>query len=254
MRLTIDTVDSTLVQEHDGVRHVMPLYGSEAFELISQQWLKIGWNQKYSYQFTWLGRPIVQLPQDMMRVQEVIWQVKPDWIVETGVAHGGSLVYYASLCRSIGTGRVIGIDIEIREHNRKAIECHPLSPLISLLEGDSNSPAIVGAVKSMVRPGESVFVILDSCHSKAHVLKELEAYHSLVTAGSYIVATDGIMRDLHDVPRGERLWKDDNPAAAAEEFARTHTEFVLEQPPRLFDESYLTDNVTYWPRAWLRRR
>jgi cephalosporin hydroxylase len=128
-----------------------------------------------------------------------------------------------------------------------------MSPRITLIEGDSVSPETVSKVRSLIKPDDKVLVILDSCHTKDHVTKELEAYHSLVSAGSYIVATDGIMRDLHDVPRGSSEWKDDHPAAAAEGFAERHSEFVLEQPQWPFNESELSENVTHWPNAWLRK-
>ena len=200
-----------------------------------------------------MGRPIIQLPEDMIRIQEVIYQVKPDVIIETGIAHGGSLIYYASLFKAMGKGRVIGVDIEIRPHNRKAIEEHELFPYITLIEGSSTDSAILNQVKSLMKPGEVVLIILDSNHSKAHVADELEAYHDLVTPGSYLVATDGIMKDLHDVPRGNPEWIWDHPTAAAAEFAEQHPEFVLEQPKWPFRESDLTENVTHWPGAWLRR-
>src|SRR5215471_1972585 len=137
MKLIIDTVAKTLIREDGAERSEFSLYSREAFELISHQWLKVGWNQKYTYTFSWLGRPIIQLPDDMVRLQEVIYRLKPDVLVETGVAHGGSLVFYASLFQSMGRGRVIGVDIEIRPHNRAAIEAHELSHLITLVEGNS---------------------------------------------------------------------------------------------------------------------
>lgn len=254
MKLTIDTDARTLSIDTHGKTETMPLYGKRAFELLSEQWIKVGWNEKYAYSFTWMGRPVIQLPEDMLRTQEVIYKVKPDVVVETGVAHGGSLIYYASLCTAMGKGRVIGVDIEIRAHNRAAIEAHEMSHLITLIEGDSTAAATVDRVRSAIRPGERVLVILDSNHTKDHVARELVAYHSLVSAGSYIVATDGIMKDLHDVPRGDGTWVDDHPTAAAAEFAAAHPEFVLEQPPWPFNESTLSENVTYWPGAWLRRR
>lgn len=186
-------------------------------------------------------------------MQEVIFQVKPDVIIETGVAHGGSLVFYASLCKAMGKGRVIGIDIEIRTHNREAIETHSLADRIALIEGSSTAPDIVAKVKSMVIPGEVVLVILDSNHTYAHVLAELQAYAELVTPGSYVVATDGIMHDLADVPRGTSSWATDNPTHAARDFCGQHPEFVVEQPKWPFSESELTQNITHWPGAWLRR-
>lgn len=253
MRLTIDTDRGVLVQEEGGETREVPLYSKPAFELISEQWLRVGWNQKYVYNFAWLGRPVIQLPEDMLRIQEVIYRVQPDVIVETGVAHGGSLVYYASLCKVLGKGRVVGIDIEIRPHNRQAIEAHELFPFITLIEGSSVAPETVELVNEDVGAGAQCLVILDSCHTKAHVAAELEAYHTLVQPGSYIVATDGSMKDLHDVPRGEPEWEWDHPTAAAAEFAASHPEFAIEQPPWPFSESELTENITHWPGAYLRR-
>lgn len=254
MKLSIDTERRTLTLSESDEVSVFDLYSTRAFELISQQWLRVGWNQKYVYTFSWMGRPIIQLPEDIMRTQEVIYRLRPDVIVETGVAHGGSLIFYASLCKVLGKGRVVGVDIEIRSHNRRAIEAHELFPYITLVEGDSVSSHVVDKVRSCVKPGESAIVFLDSNHTKEHVLRELEAYHRLVTPGSYIVATDGIMRDVHDVPRGTPDWTWNNPATAAEEFLRNHEEFVLEQPPWPFCESGLVTNVTHWPAAWLRRK
>jgi cephalosporin hydroxylase len=254
MKLTIDTTAKLLIQEVNGKSHKIDLYSREAFEILSHQWLKVGWNQKYTYTFTWMGRPIIQLPEDMIRIQEIIYKIKPDVIIETGIAHGGSLIFYASLCKVLGKGRVIGIDIEIRPHNRKAIESHELFPLITLIEGSSTSPEIINHVKSLIKSKETVLVILDSCHSKNHVLDELEKYSSLVTPGSYIVATDGIMKDLYDVPRGKLEWKWDNPVEAVVEFVSKHPEFVMEEPKWDFNESELNKHVTHWPCAFLRRK
>src|SRR5882672_10986567 len=144
MKLTIDTEAKSLRLENDGQERDIPLYSDEAFEVISDQWLKVGWNQKYPYTFSWMGRPIIQLPEDVIRIQEVIYRVKPDVIVETGVAHGGSLILYASLCKAMGRGRVVGVDIEIRAHNRAAIEAHELAGYITLIEGSSVAPETVG--------------------------------------------------------------------------------------------------------------
>lgn len=253
MKITLDTEKKIIIEENKGEIKTHDLYSRESFELISRFWLKVGWSVKYPYTFSWFGRPVIQLPEDMIRVQEVLFKVQPDVIIETGVAHGGSLIFYASLCKAIGKGRVVGVDIEIRPHNRAAIESHPLFPCITLIEGSSTDRLIVERVKSMVRDDEKVLVILDSNHSKQHVLDELEAYHQLVSPGSYIVVTDGIMGDLHDVPRGFAEWKWDNPTEAAREFQQSHPEFVLEQPAWSFNESELRKNVTHWPGAWLKR-
>lgn len=253
MKIIIDDVENILTIETSANKKYISLYSKEAFEIISHQWLKMGWNEKYIYTFSWMGRPVIQLPEDMIRIQEVIYRIKPDVIIETGVAHGGSLIYYASLCKAMEKGRIIGIDIEIRPHNRTAIENHELASYITLIEGDSTDNAIVNQVKALVNPNEIVLVILDSNHVKHHVLKELNAYSPLVTKGSYIVATDGHMKDLHDVPRGEPEWIWDNPTEAALEFTAKSPEFVIEQPEWAFNESELTENITHWPGAYLRR-
>jgi cephalosporin hydroxylase len=253
MRLIVDTEAAELQVEQGGTFERFPLFSREAFERLSEEWLRIGWNLKYSYTFSWLGRPVIQLPEDLVRIQEVIHRVQPDVIIETGVAHGGSLVFYASLCKAMDKGRVIGVDIEIRSHNRQAIEVHPLASLVTLLEGSSVDPAVVSRVRSLVRPGETVLVLLDSNHTRAHVAAELEAYAPLVTPGSYLAAADAIMRSVAHTPRGQEGWTEDNPATAVSEFAARHPEFVLEQPAWPFNESELSHNVTYWPDGWLRR-
>ena len=251
MKLTIDEAARTLTDHDRG--QVIDLYSPEAFELLSRQWLRVGWSLKHVYSFTWLGRPLIQLPEDVVRLQEVIYTVKPDVIVETGVAHGGSLVFSAGLCKAIGRGRVVGVDIEIRPHNRRAIETHELASMITLIEGDSASPAIVKEVRRHIAPGDRVLVILDSNHTKAHVAAELEAYGPLVTPGSYLVATDGSMEFLADVPRGKPEWTWDNPKAAATEFSAHHPEFRLEEPVWQFNEGQIRQRVTHWPGAFLRR-
>ena len=189
-----------------------------------------------------------------MRIQEVVFAVQPDVIIETGVAHGGSLIFYASLCKAMGKGRVVGIDIEIRPHNRKAIEEHFLASWITLVEGSSIAPEVAARVKALPRPGERVIVMLDSCHTKEHVLAELEAYAPLVSPGSYIVAMDGIMGEVVGAPRTQADWTWNNPTQAAGEFAGRPPEFALVEPPFLFNEGTITERVTYWPGAFLRRR
>lgn len=254
MRLVIDTDARTVTtQTQTGGQATYPLDSPEAFQLISEHWVTVGWTQKYAYGFTWLGRPIIQLPEDMIRIQEVIHRVQPDVILETGVAHGGSLIYYASLCKATDRGRVIGVDIEIRSHNRKAIEEHPLSSYITLIEGSSTDLGTLAKVRSLIQPGERVLVLLDSCHTKAHVRTELDAYASLVGPGSYIVATDGIMAAVAGRPGSKPGWEWDNPSEAAREFAAANPHFKLEEPGFLFNEGKVGHQVTYWPAAYLRR-
>jgi cephalosporin hydroxylase len=256
MKLVVDLSNNemTILDDEAGSRSV-PVYSTEGFEILSDLWVKVGWNQRYPYTFSWMGRPIIQLPEDMVRLQEVIWRLKPGVLIETGIAHGGSLIYYASLFEAMKQGRVVGIDIEIRAHNRSAIEKHLLAHRISMIEGSSIDPAIVAAARAHVKPGETVLVLLDSNHSYQHVLAELRAYSGLVTVGSYIVATDGLMGRLHDAPRGTPAWATDNPERAARDFAAENPDFRLEDPAPewLFNESQLRRTPTHWPGAWLRR-
>ena len=247
MKIIIDTAVRSLTTIEGDVHRTCDLYSKDAFETISLQWVKMGWSLGYYDTFTWMGRPILQLPEDLIRLQEAVYRVRPDVIVETGVFRGGSLMFHATLCQALGKGRVIGIDNQIQGGVREAISKHVLAPHITLLEGDSTSREVVGAVASMIRPGESVLVILDSCHTKDHVRKELECYSRFVTRGSYIIAADGIMRDLTDVPLGQSEWATDNPLIAADEFAACHPEFHRQHPAEL------SAKVTYWPGAWLER-
>jgi cephalosporin hydroxylase len=249
--IQIDIQGGTLTQADGG--RALPLGSPQAFSILSKVWLRAGWEAKYSYGFTWMGRPVIQLPEDLIRLQEVVYSLKPDIIIETGVAHGGSLVFHASLCRVIGAGRVVGVDVEIRPHNRQAIESHELFHLITLIEGDSTAPSTVRKVAELCGGAGCVLVVLDSCHSKSHVLEELKAYSPLVTKGSYIIATDGIMRDVTGVEGAKQDWTWDNPAEAATEFVASHPGFVIEEPPFVFNEGRITERVTYWPSGYIRR-
>jgi cephalosporin hydroxylase len=253
-RVIVDTEKGEVTVERDGHQTRHPMASPEAFEAVSRAWLRCGWDAKYVYSFSWLGRPIIQLPEDMVRLQELITEVQPAVIVETGVAHGGSLVLWASLCRALDHGRVIGVDIEIRPHNREALEAHVLAPLITLIEGSSTDPEIVARVRSDIGPDEPVFVILDSNHTKEHVLGELEAYAPLIGPGSYIVAMDGIMGDLAGAPRTSEDWSWNNPRVAVEEFVSRHPEFEVASPPFPFNEGAVRDRVTYGPGGIVRRR
>jgi cephalosporin hydroxylase len=251
--IKVDLEQGTVSVEEGGQTTTHRLDTAEAFNIISDVWLRAGWDNKYVYSFTWLGRPIIQLPEDMFRLQEVIHSVRPDVIVETGVAHGGALVFYASLCKAMGHGRVIGVDVEIRPHNRAAIESHILAPLITMIEGSSIDPGVVDSVRSRIEPGERVLMLLDSRHTKDHVLAELDAYSTLVGTGSYIVAMDGIMEKVVGAPRTEPDWSWNNPRQAALEFVAAHPEFTIEEPSFLFNEGNVTERVTYWPSAFIKR-
>jgi cephalosporin hydroxylase len=251
--IKIDLENNCVIVEDEQGDTTFALDTPEAFSIISDAWLRCGWDNKHVYSFTWLGRPIIQLPEDMFRIQEVIYQIKPDVIIETGIAHGGSLIYYATLCKAMGRGRIIGIDIEIRPHNRKAIEEHELFEYITLIEGSSIDQRSVEKLKPLIRSDDKVFVILDSNHSKKHVLKELEIYSKLVSVGSYIVVSDGIMENLVGAPRSQPDWSWNNPKSAAEFFVQKNPDFTIEEPAFPFNEGNIQKRITYWPNAWLKR-
>jgi cephalosporin hydroxylase len=253
MKIELDLDNGTVSVVGDPGRRGIALATAEGFALASKAWLRAGWDAKHVYSFTWFGRPIIQLPEDMIRLQEVIWTMRPDVIVETGVAHGGSLVFYASLFEAMGKGRVVGVDIEIRPHNRTALEAHPLFHRIDLVEGSSTSSDVVAKVKSRLKPEDRVLVLLDSKHTQDHVLAELELYSPLVSVGSYIVAMDGIMGDVTGAPRTSPDWATNNPAEAAHKFAAANPRFVIEEPSFAFNEGTVRGWVTYWPSGFLKR-
>jgi cephalosporin hydroxylase len=253
VKLVIDTVARTLAQSQNGQETTVPLFSKEAFEAVSLEWVRIGWSLCYYRNFSWFGHPILQLPEDLLRLQEVIYRVRPKIIVETGVYRGGSLLFHATLMEAMGTGSVIGIDQAIPGEVRQSIAAHRLGSRISLIEGNSTDPSVVSKAAKLIGPVEPVLVILDSGHSRDHVAGELAAYAPLVTVGSYIIATDGIMRDLVDVPGGKAEWTSDNPFTASNEFVESHPNFHQEQPPWLFQDGPITQNVTYWPGAWLKK-
>ncbi len=251
--IKIDLDKHEVQWEEGGQVRTFPFETPEAFRMISEAWLQCGFDNKYVYSFTWMGRPIIQFPEDLIRVQEIIFQVRPDVIIETGVAHGGSLVFFATLLKALGRGRVIGVDTEFRPHNRKAIEEHFLFNLITLIEGNSVEPTVVQKVKSLLKPDEKVLVLLDSNHSKGHVLAELRAYSPLVSLNSFLIAEDGIMEQVAGSPKSKSEWTWNNPKAAVEAFLLEQKEFVQEEPKFLFNEGNIIQRVTYWPKAFLRR-
>lgn len=253
MKIQIDMELGTVAVADNGKTELFPIGTPEAFAVIAKAYLRCGWDNKYVYSFTWLGRPIIQLPDDMLRIQEIIYTVKPDIIIETGIAHGGSLVFYASICKAMGRGRVVGVDIEIRPHNREAIEAHEMFPLITMIEGNSIEPETVTKVANQIRPQDRVLVLLDGCHTRAHVKAELELYSAFVSKGSYIVAMDGIQKDLVGAPRSGSDWATNNPATAALEFVAANTNFIIEDPKIPFNEGNITEKVTYCPGAFVRR-
>lgn len=185
---------------------------------------------KYSYGFSWLGRPIIQFPQDMVALQEIIWNVKPDLIIETGIAHGGSLIFSASILELLGgEGGVVGVDIDIRPHNRAEIEKHPMSRRIAMIEGSSIDPAVAQQIREHAKGKRCVMVLLDSNHTHEHVAKELELYSSLVTEGSYLVVFDTLLEDMPVEGFDTRPWsKGNNPWTAVQEFLKINDRFVID--------------------------
>ena len=230
-----------------------PFASEEAFRIVSEAWLQCGWDTKYVYSFTWMGRPCIQNPEDLLRIQEVIYRVKPDVLIETGVAHGGSLIFYAGLFKAMDHGRVIGIDVEIRPHNRKAIEAHELIGGITLIEGDSIAPETVARVKALVRPGEKGVSCWIPSTLKTMCSVKPQRIADLVSVNSYAVVEDGIMERLVGAPRTKDDWGWNNPRAAALEFAGTRKDFVIEEPVFPFNEGIVKDRVSYWPSAYLKR-
>lgn len=200
------------------------------FQALSREWVKLATQYRYIYNFRWLGRPIIQLPQDIIALQEIIWETKPDCIIETGVAHGGSLILHASLLELLGGDRcVIGVDIDIRAHNRKEIEAHPLASRIRLVQGSSIDPETVRQVAKLAEGYRRFLVILDSNHTEAHVLAELDFYSPYVKAGGYLVVYDTAIEDVPDSLFPDRPWgKGDNPKTAVHKFLKTNDRFEID--------------------------
>lgn len=241
-------------------------YAADApFVALSRDWLQASMQRKYVYNFDWLGRPIIQYPQDMVAMQELVWQLRPDLIIETGIAHGGSLVLSASLlamldmCDAIEAGtsmdprqsnrKVIGIDIDIRAHNRAAIEAHPMASRIQMVQGSSIAAETIAAVHAAAAGYQRVLVLLDSMHTHDHVLAELEAYAPLVTPGSYCVVFDTFVEDMPPGFFDDRPWDvGNNPKTALRQWLQTHPDFEVDAswPNKLM--------VTVAPEGFLRRK
>lgn len=240
--MTAESEFNQLVADNiDGLR------GDRDLKHASNRWVLQTLPHRYSYNFRWMGRPIIQYPQDMIAMQEIIWDIRPDLIVETGVAHGGSLIYYASLCELMGHGEVLGIDIDIRAHNREAIESHRVAHRIRLLQGSSTDGAIVAQVRQLAA-GKRVIVVLDSNHTHEHVLAELEAYAPLVSVGSYCVVFDTIVEDLPAGLYPDRPWDvGNNPKTAVHEYLRRDDRFEIDR------DIEAKIQITVAPDGYLRR-
>ena len=204
---------------------------NQNLQRLTYQWFIEACKYKYSYHFEWLGRPIIQFPQDIIAMQEIIWRIKPKLIVETGIAHGGSIIFYASMLALLGgNGHVLGIDIDIRPHNRIEIERHPMFKHITIIEGSSTNEDVVKKVYALAREKNPILVILDSNHTHEHVLKELKLYSPLVTKGSYLVVFDTVVEDMPDDFFPHRPWgKGNNPKTAVWEFLKTNDRFEIDK-------------------------
>ena len=202
----------------------------EELKKIAIEFIAKSAKYEYSYNFDWMGRPIIQHPEDMVAMQEIIWKVKPDLIIETGIAHGGSLIFSASMLELIGDdGQVLGIDIDIREHNRIEIEKHRMFKRITMIRGSSVDEAVIKQVRKFAEGKKRVLVCLDSLHTHNHVLKELELYSSLVTKGSYLVVFDTIIEDMPKGFYSDRSWdKGNNPKTAVWEFLKKNDRFEID--------------------------
>lgn len=228
------------------VERVKQLAEDQNFKSLSKRWLEESMRKSYVYNFSWLDRPIIQNPIDIVAMQEIIWEVKPDLIIETGIAHGGSLIFSASMlamldyCDAVQTGtpldtakpkrRVLGIDIDIRAHNREAIEAHPMSNRIDLIQGSSIVPEIIDQVKNRAKDYKKVLVCLDSNHTHEHVLAELLAYAPLTSVGSYCVVFDTFVEDVPADVFSDRPWHPgNNPKTAVWEYLKSHPEFEIDK-------------------------
>lgn len=221
----------------------------EEFLQITNQYLQMLTKKKYMYDFTWLGVPIIQFPTDIVAIQELIWMVQPDLIIETGIAHGGSIILSASILEMLGgNGHVVGIDIDIRKHNRDVIEHHPMMKRITMIEGSSIAPEIVQQVTEFAKDYQKILVILDSCHTHDHVFAELQAYAPLVSENSYLVVFDTVVEELPSSFNQDRPWDvGNNPMTALNSFLVDHPEFILDTD---FNDKLL---LTCAPKGWLKK-
>lgn len=212
--------------------HIANLGGDAQAQRLALEFMRETAKHNYTYNFTWLGVPVIQFPQDLVAMQEIIWQVKPDLIVETGVAHGGGLIFYASMLELLGQSPesiAVGIELELRPNNQKRIEAHPLARRLKILNGSSLDPAVIDEVRDLAR-GKTVLVVLDSDHTHDHVLAELRAYSEFVNRGSYIVVFDTSIEDLPDGFFQDRPWsKANNPKTAVRAFLKENDRFAVDQ-------------------------
>jgi len=214
-------------------KNIIKMSKDQNFQKLTKSWFKSSEKFQYSYHFSWMGRPIIQYPQDMIALQELIWKIQPDLIIETGIAHGGSLIFSASLLQLIDKGSVIGIDVDIRKHNRIEIEKHPMFKRIKMIEGSSIDEKIVKKVYQLAKNKKQILVILDSNHSHEHVLKELELYSPLVKKNSYLIVFDTVIEDISTsktLSHQKKPWgKGNNPKTAVQSFLKINNRFIIDK-------------------------
>ena len=234
--------------ENRNSRMIKKMSNDKSLNNLSKKLISDSSKYEYSYHFKWLGLPIIQLPQDVLVMQELIWKIKPDVIIETGIARGGSLIFYASMLKLLGTtGFVIGVDIDIRSHNKKTLERHPFYNRIKLIQGSSIGTKTIRNVKKLIKNKKKILVVLDSNHSHDHVLQELNLYAPFVKKGSYVVVFDSIVQDMPSSFVKKRPWGiDNNPKTAIWEFLKTNQRFKIDKD---IENKLL---ITYAPDGYLK--
>ena len=229
-----------------GYVHTRADKNTKELEGIGLEWIKVSVENRLYHEIDWLGVPVIQTPEDLVLMQELIFKVQPDFVIETGIAHGGGLIFYASVMELLGKGRVIGVDIEIREHNRKAIEAHTLFKRIEIIEGDSTAEAIIQEIRRRIPNNSQVIVCLDSDHTRPHVLKELELYKSFIIPGGYIVVFDTIIAKLTEQVTGVEQYIGNSPKEAIDEFLQKNNNFEIDKD---FNKLF----VSWSPNGYLKR-
>ncbi len=230
-------------------QNIRGLMSDKDVQALSRIWMREITPYKYAYNFKWMGRPIIQFPQDMMALQEIVWKVQPDLIIETGIAHGGSILYSASLLELLGgDGKVLGIDIDIRPHNREAIEAHPMAKRVEMIQGSSVDSTIAAQVRKRAEGCKSILVILDSNHTHEHVLQELQLYAPLCTVGSYVIVYDTLVEEMPPhLQSDDRPWGiGNNPKTAVHEYLKSTERFVIDK------EIQAKLLLTVAPDGWLK--
>jgi cephalosporin hydroxylase len=240
--------------KREGEQEIKAMGDDQALQVATRDWVNKANARKYSYHFEWMGRPIIQYPQDIVAMQELIWQVQPDLVIETGIAHGGSLIFSASMlelnaaCGGPKDAQVLGVDIDIRAHNREAIETHPMSKRITMIQGSSVAPEIVAQVRAKAQGKQRVLISLDSNHTHEHVLAELQAYAPLTSVGSYCIVFDTVIEDMPAAMFPDRPWgPGNNPKTALWAYLKEHPEFQID---RQIDHKLL---ISVAPDGYLKR-